>query len=368
MSQRKVEILLAAILLALVTRAWAKVDTKAYVGSDQCRECHTEKYEGWVKTFHATVVQDARKHPEAVLGDFSAPGLPFKLSDVDYTIGGHWDQRYMQKIGDDYYVLPKLWSVQARAWRPYNVWSWKKMPYSKYCKGCHVSGFDPEAKTVIEHRIGCEACHGPGRAHAEAKGGKPILNPAKLPEDRRDMICAACHVRGQDPTGTYFFPLTFVPGDDLGEHYVPLEKNAEETNSQAILRAFNKWKEDRTSNEKVKCEVCGIYGGDEQKKDTAKSAMDFCFGCHAIKDRLPEHTHHRADVQIACFDCHVQQAKDIMNPQNLDIHSYGYFLVHADSCYDRRIEKTCGKCHKDKDEGWALKAVERWRKPVDVDH
>ena len=151
-----------------------------YVGSERCKDCHKDKYDGWSPTFHATVVQDARKHPESVLADFSKPGLPFSLEDVDYTIGGHWDQRFMKKIGEDYYVLPKLWNVQAMEWRPYNVWSWKKMPYSKYCKGCHATGFDVEANTEIEHRIGCEACHGPGRAHADSKGQRPCVNPRKL--------------------------------------------------------------------------------------------------------------------------------------------------------------------------------------------
>lgn len=347
----------------------AKINLAAYVGSERCKECHASQYAGWVQTFHATVVQDARKHPDAVLGDFAAPGLSFKLTDVDFTIGGHWDQRYMQKIGDDYYVLPKLWSVQARAWRPYNVWSWKKMPYSKYCKGCHVSGYDPETKTVVESRIGCEACHGPGRPHAEAGGEKAIVNPKKLSEARRDMICAACHVRGQDLTGTYFFPVGFVPGDDLGTVYAPLEKNNDESNTDAILRGFSKWKEDRSANAKVRCEVCGIYGGDENKKsDEKKGVMDFCFGCHAFKDKLPEHTHHAASVTIVCVDCHAQQTKDLMNQQGQDIHSYGYFLVHPDNCYDPRVENTCGKCHKDKPQNWARKTVEHWRKPVDVDH
>jgi len=337
-----------------------------YAGSERCAECHREKYDGWKETFHATVVQDARQSPESILGDFTVSGLGFTRDDVDYTIGGHWDQRYMKKIGDDFYVLPKLWSVQSQGWRDYNVWSWRKKPYSKYCKGCHVTAYDPKANiTVAENRIGCEACHGPGWAHAEAAGEKPIVNPCKLPKERADMICAACHVRGRDASGEYFFPLGYVPGEDLGSYYVPDKKAEGETNSAAIAREFAAWE----SSGKSKCEVCGIPGAGEEKQSENAAAMDFCFGCHEFKKTYAQHHRHPEGTQLTCFDCHVQQLKDIMNTRNrADIHTYGYFLQHADNCYDREIENQCVKCHADKGVAWARKTVTGWRAPVSLDH
>ncbi|GAB4258578.1 MAG: hypothetical protein Kow0092_06290 [Deferrisomatales bacterium] len=352
----------AAALLAGAAGA-GEVDRDAYVGSERCAACHRDKYDGWKDTFHATVVRDARKDPSAILGDFSAPDLGFTLEDVEYTIGGHRDQRYMTRIGDEYYVLPKLWNVQAQSWRPYNVWSWKKKPYGRFCKGCHVTGFDPTTGAdAAEHRVGCEACHGAGRTHAASQAAAAIVNPARLPDERREMVCAACHVRGRDLTGTYYFPVGFVPGDDLGDHYVPLDKGPDESNSEAIVRNFQKWKEQRSGNAKVRCEVCGIYGSPEKKGDEAADAMAFCFGCHEFQDKYAEHTRHPAGKEPVCFDCHVQQTKDLMNAQDQDIHSYGYFLVHADNCYDRRIEKTCtASCHGDRDFEWARRVVDSWR-------
>ncbi len=367
--------ILAAALLGC---AWAAAGAGAatlepgnYVGSDRCAACHADKYTGWAETFHATVVQDVKKNPEAVLGDFSAPGLPFTLEDVEYTIGGHWDQRYMKKIGDDYYVLPKLWSVPSRTWQPYNVWGWRKMPYSRYCQGCHVTAYDPEAGTVAEHRIGCESCHGPGRAHVEAEGDGPIVHPGKLPADRRKMICAACHVRGKDPSGTYYFPVGFTPGEDLGHHYVPNGKNPEESNSEAILRKYAEWQEKRKAG-KSKCDVCGIPGApDTKKEDKDGGVQAFCFGCHGFQDRYAEHTRHPDSVSMNCFDCHVQKTKDVMNvteEETGDVHTYGYYLVHVEQCYDPEIEKSCVGCHGDRGIEWARKYVEQWRKPATVDH
>ncbi len=363
--------MLWGVAMALLWAAPARsAGFDGYVGSERCAECHADKYEGWKTTFHATVVQDARKNPDAIVGDFSVPNLGFTRDDVDYVIGGHWDQRYMKKIGDDYYVLPKLWSVQSQQWRPYNVWSWRKMPYGKFCKGCHVTALDPTTGQAAEHRIGCEACHGPGKAHAEAGGDGPIVNPSKLPDDRREMICAACHVRGKDPSGTYHFPVGFRPGEDLGQYYVPLDKQPEETNTQAILRNFAKWKEERSGKNKVRCDVCGIYGADKKPRNEAQDAMGFCFGCHGFKDRYAEHTRHPDAAKLVCFDCHVQQTKDLMATEESqrDVHSYDYFLVHPDNCYDRRIERTCKKCHEDRGEEWARQTVERWRRPLELDH
>lgn len=349
----------------------APTDPTAYAGTERCAACHAEKYETWKDTFHATVVKEAKKDPSVILGDFTVEGLGFTIEDVEYTIGGHWDQRYMKKIGDDYFVLPKLWSVQSQTWRPYNVWSWRKKPYGKFCKGCHVTAYDPTANvTVAENRIGCEACHGPGWAHAESAGSEPVVNPKKLPVERRNMICAACHVRGRDPSGTYYFPIGYVPGEDLGQYYVPLDKTEEETRSQAILRNFAEWQEKRTSGGLAKCEVCGITGAskEQSREGSGGETLEFCFGCHGFKERYQDHTRHPNSTDLVCFDCHVQQKADIMNTQNLDVHTPEYYLMHVSACYDRMLEKACVRCHEDRGVTWARRKVEQWRSPVEIDH
>ncbi len=360
---------LGALLATAAAVPAADLDPNAYAGSDRCRECHGDKYASWSETFHATVVRNAKEDPSAILGDFSVPGIGFAKSDVEYTIGEHWNQRYMKKIGDDYFVLPKLWSVQSRSWQDYNVWSWRKLPYGKYCKGCHVTAYDPLGNVIAaEDRVGCEACHGPAWAHAESGGEAAVVNPRKLPAERRDMICAACHVRGQDTSGVYAFPVGFVPGEDLGRYYVPKDKGAEESNTAAVLRLFGEWRDRRASKSQVKCDVCGIYGapGTDEKKPTG--AMDFCFKCHQFKDDYAAHTHHPDAAGVVCFDCHVQQEKAISGNPDPDIHTRDYFLLHADACYDRRIERACSKCHGDRPADWARKTVQLWGEPFQLDH
>jgi hypothetical protein len=54
--------------------------------------------------------------------------------------------------------------------------------------------------------------------------------------------------------------------------------------------------------------------------------------------------------------------------QRKDIHTYGFYLQHADNCYDREIKKQYAKYHPDKDAARARRPVAGWRVPVDIDH
>ena len=97
--------------------------TRTFVGSEGCRGCHQTIYDRWKTTLMANVVQDPKRHPKAVLGDFTKPNplVTFKPEDVDFIYGTRWKQRYWKKQGDDYFVLPAQWDVRNKVWRPYHV-------------------------------------------------------------------------------------------------------------------------------------------------------------------------------------------------------------------------------------------------------
>ncbi len=84
---------------------------------------------------------------------------------------------------------------------------------SETCKGCHEDQFAKFGHTRMgilflkhprtqQERLGCEGCHGPGKAHAEAGGGKGVGNLItfskndKTPVDKRNEICLGCHTKG----------------------------------------------------------------------------------------------------------------------------------------------------------------------------
>jgi hypothetical protein len=229
-----------------------------YATSKACAGCHLTHYKGWRKTFHGTMVRDAGKDPSAILGDLSEPDLPFRKEDIHYAIGGHWDQRYLTVLDNDYFILPRMWSVQSRKWREYSVYGWQRRPYVKQCIGCHAVSFDPATKQVAELSVGCEACHGPGAKHAASPSRENIVNPARLSPARSDDVCASCHVRGKDLSGEYFFPIGWKPGEALADYLVPLDRGPEESNDNAIRRNWEHWKSKREKNERMTCVKCGI--------------------------------------------------------------------------------------------------------------
>lgn len=329
-----------------------------YAGVEVCKKCHLDKYNGWQRTFHSTVVQDVRENPKAVLGDFSQPGIGFNLEDVEKTIGAHWNQRYMKKIGDDYYILPKSWSISSQRWEPHNVWSWRKMPYSVFCVGCHTTRYDPSDGSYVEHTVGCESCHGPGKAHAEAGGGEGnIVHPGKMIGVEMEIICASCHVRGKSVQGDFQFAVGFVPGRNLADYYIPTKIQEGEPVKDALLRIFREWW-GKTGSESAECDVCGIYGDKAAREP--KTVTEYCMSCHKFEKDYPKHTQHAETVKLECGDCHKKISIEQDEPDE-DVHSVSYFLVHKKTCYDKDFTRACRDCHQSFTADIIKARVDQWQ-------
>ena len=94
--------------------------------------------------------------------------------------------------------------------------------FALQCAGCHATGAAlSEAGGVYtlgsasdlsseppERAVGCEACHGPGSAHAASTSPAEILNPSRLPSHQRVEVCARCHER----TSPVDHPFSEAPG------------------------------------------------------------------------------------------------------------------------------------------------------------
>jgi len=184
---------LAASLLAVVSllalsackSTAPPAGAQGYVGSGACRECHDRIYASWQGTVHAMVIQDVSKNAQAIQGDWTQPfeHRKFEKKDVRFIHGVQWKQRY---IGEKWQVYPAQWDFEANRWAGYNVDKGGTADWRKSCASCHVVGFDPATLTWTEPSVGCEACHGPGERHVNAKPEErfgTIVNPAKLPFD-----------------------------------------------------------------------------------------------------------------------------------------------------------------------------------------
>jgi hypothetical protein len=148
---------------------------------------------------------------------------------LEYFIGsGTVGRSYLYSVDGFLYQAPVSWySAPAR---------WDLSPgYQQYdsifltrgietvCLECHASRVQPAAGTTNgygvppfrEGGVSCERCHGAGDAHAVGHG--KMINPAKLAPDRRDSICAQCHLSGEARVTRAGADRTFRPGDRLAD-------------------------------------------------------------------------------------------------------------------------------------------------------
>jgi len=183
------------------------------------------------------------------------------------------------------------------------------------CKTCHpdvTSAFykNPHNKSVASgkepvDRTGCEGCHGPGKAHVEAKGGKAtILAFSQLqPKEILDN-CLRCH---------------------------------SETLSRANIRRSS-----HTLNEVV-CTSChSIHKSPVPKFLLAKRQTDLCYGCHAeVRAQFSMPFKHRVNEGfMACTDCH--------NPHGAFAPTWR--MASRPRMLDQALsnEEPCLKCHSEK--------------------
>lgn len=196
-----------------------------FVGSQRCGECHDKVFATWAGTLHAQIMQEVSDNPQAILGDFASKSTTrtFSESDVVITHGVQWKQRY---IDSEWHILPAQWNLDAETWAPYKAKDWKESDWRQECAYCHVVGFDNKNNEWTEFGIGCEACHGPGSAHADGPNIDNIYNPARMPRAISGDVCAQCHTRGKSPSGKEDHPVGFKVGDQLLPSYftpVPLD-------------------------------------------------------------------------------------------------------------------------------------------------
>jgi tetratricopeptide (TPR) repeat protein len=224
------------------------------VGAKRCRACHEAEFEAWQGSDHDRAMQTPA--PDTVLGSFDGRELrfgneryrfvhegdayrvelatgdgPVESFEVRYTFGADplqqylvetergqlqsllvaWDSRPEDAGGQRWYHLQG-----DEVAPPGDPLHWKEAGYrwNTSCASCHSTGVDIgyDAKTqqfdttFTEIDVGCEACHGPGSAHADAaQRGETVAvrYPLGKPESRGWSRAAGepiAKLQGAEPT------------------------------------------------------------------------------------------------------------------------------------------------------------------------
>jgi len=163
------------------------------------------------------------------------------------------------------------------------------------CFGCHTAASTTRGRFDASSAIPgvtCEACHGPGRRHADAMkvshregGDAPLLNPARLRPQESVDFCGACHSTFWD----------IKQSDDKGVAAMRAQPYR--------LQLSRCWK---TPDARLTCTAC--HNPHRPLVTEARSYDDRCLACHLTKDAAasPERNERACPVGADnCVTCHM---------------------------------------------------------------
>ena len=389
--------LLAACAVVLfapsLARAQAPTTPATYVGSTECRACHTATYDRWKNTRMANVVRDPKEHPDAIIPDMSKPDplVTFTKDQIAFVYGSKWKQRYFTKIGDDLFPLGAQWDVTHKQWRAYQVangtdW-WTAFypggnntrPTGPLCDGCHSVNYNLQTKQPTEWNVGCEKCHGPGSTHVKTKLRTDIVNPAKLGAIDGVNVCVQCHSQGQPLNGAingkyYDWPVGYRPGLKLQDFWKLEEyKLGEQTfthfadgTAHKNRMQGNDFAQSLMYTRGVMCSTCHDVHGTPNNADLRKPPQQMCLTCHGVRSAngphtptLEQHTHHAANsAGSQCINCHMPAIE--VQLADVNVRSHTFKFIPPSTTDSLKVPNPCTTCHKDKTTKWAMDALKTW--------
>ena len=214
----------------------------------------------------------------------------------------------------------------------------------------------------------CETCHGPGKAHVDAGGGKgTMVTVQSLAKDKRAAMCLTCHERGaqMDWSGSVHDSRGLACQDCHSVHNPGIDKAQLKEPETDLCFTCHKQKKSqffRSSHHpvregKMECSSChNPHAVEEGKLVDQEAVTEACYRCHAEKrgpflwDHVPVregcatcHEPHgsnhvkmlRAKEPFLCQRCH----SDTRHPGTL----YDQSQLAVDS--NRLFGRSCTNCH-----------------------
>lgn len=429
-----------------------------YLGSESCKECHADQFQSWHRTYHRTMTQPAS--PETVQANFrnvvltndgtrfrlsqegqalkvrlekvapvplSGAGAPVLDTEVTLVTGSHHMQVFWMPEGSGNLQVgfPFTWLIPEQRWVPRNStflrppgMSHQSEAWNVTCSRCHTTAIEPRVDPVArrmdtraaELGISCEACHGPGRAHVEARRAaglnapKPdpttlareIVHPEKIDPLRASETCGFCHsMKWIDRAENWRQDgFRFRPGDVLADttpliqpdevERVPGLREYLARNPQLLEDFF--WSDGMVR-------VSGREHNGLVKSPCLKGGRFSCLSCHSLHESEPADllASNRQDVR-ACTQCHER----FREPAVQEAHTHHRSGSSGSDCYNCHMPHTtygvltairshqvssprvdvelstgrpnaCNLCHLDRTLDWTAGHLERWygqRAPV----
>jgi predicted CXXCH cytochrome family protein len=403
--------------------AWAQTgDVPAYIGSESCRDCHTQEAAAWDGSHHDL----AWTPPDAahVLGDFSDVTFAHKGVTTRFTTQD--GQYFIESDGPDgamtrypvmgvagvaplqQYLLETepgrvqsfdvVWDVEAQRW--YHLYPDQDLPagdgmhwtgpyknWNARCAECHATdyskAYDPVSKTYAstqsEIGVGCEACHGPGAAHRDWALANGTYDPARwqnlsetgltvdLGAGGETLIqqCATCHSRREPYTEGN--PLPGTPFHDA-YRLSPLRDGLYHPDGQILeeVYVYGSFLQSRMYAEGVTCMDCHTPHSAVLKSE----GNGLCTQCHSLAGNPrfatlplaeyddPAHHFHPSGSDGAQCKSCHMIERDYMGIDGRRDHSFR--VPRPDLSVETGSPNACSDCHADKTAAWAAETVAAW--------
>ncbi|SNQ62345.1 multiheme c-type cytochrome [Candidatus Methanoperedens nitratireducens] len=326
-----------------------------YVGSEKCKMCHPDKYDGWKTSGHPY-----KLNTPAQAQAFNSPAIPvpdgYTYNDIYLVIGGWgWKSRYLDNNG---YIITKTgankningsnqYNLATKTWVNYSPGKTLKFD----CGNCHTTGYSLTGSqdnkpgivgTWEEKSIGCEACHGPGSVHVSKGGGKGV----GILKNDSAALCGNCHTRGADNT-------KIMSKDGFVEHH---EQYPEFLNSPhnalGCVSCHDPHKGVRAGQTnptpgagiKTQCSTCHAKQNTDFTGSTMQKAGVKCIDCHMPqvgKSATGDAAKFKGDVREHQFKINTDPAAKFFDDTGKFANGYV------------TLEWSCLNCHNDKDKAWA---------------
>ena len=250
---------------------------------------------------------------------------------VDYVMGsGRVARTYFTEENGRLFQLPLTW-YRTHGWDFSPGYEVNNARFDRQmldrCVGCHASyprtyPFMDAKYAEVRPGIGCERCHGPGALHVRERTAKAppdsgfdktIVNPARLPLERRMDTCEQCHVHTSVAVlreGKTAF--SYLPSQPLRDQWAYFKSgNIDIVSHAERLRRSACFIASVNTAQPLECATCHTM---HQPTPDSLARNKPCQNCHALallqqrlarSAALTDHTP-RAD----CVSCHMPKVPE----------------------------------------------------------
>ncbi|WP_145212937.1 tetratricopeptide repeat protein [Planctomycetes bacterium TBK1r] len=324
-----------------------------YVGTKTCAQCHEAEHLTYLDTKHSESmervdpdkeVSSATFHHEASGNDYQVlrrgddlihreilrgpdgEELARTEHPIVFTLGsGTHGKSYVYHDGSHFGQSPLSWYQDTGKWAmspgydvPFHPGFGRKL--SSECFFCHVGDIDrkngnPNEFSILEEKIGCERCHGPGEKHVARYRENPkfagadntIVNPSRLSRELSEAICQQCHLQAAGKAMLANkdewdyrpgLPLTDFRIDyqyRLGDDTMRVVGHVEQLHMSKCYQ----------QTESLTCITCHNPHQTVPAESTIEHYRKICLSCHTDQSCGEPHAKRVEKAQNDCSQCHM---------------------------------------------------------------